>query len=265
MSRPLKPRALTLCAAAAALSEEQATAVHAIDTATDDSRHSCSRHRWQRKTEVYLHGGAVLRRNEHWCVAGNRAHAATRRAFPGTLRRSVALHSALSDTERLAAWRQCVSGEARIVLGTRSAVFAPIQNLGLIIVDEEHDASFKQHESGFRYSARDLAILRAQRAGAPVVLGSATPSLETLQNVVSGKFTRLSLPRGQPGRRHAPLSSTARACGEDGVATPTVQAMQRHLADDGQVLVYINRRGYSPTLAARPAAGSHPAATAMRG
>ena len=132
------------------------------------------------------------------------------------------LHSALTDTERLAAWRQCVSGEARIVLGTRSAVFAPIADLGIVIVDEEHDASFKQHESGFRYSARDLAILRAQRAGAPVVLGSATPSLETLQNVDSGKFTatvaaaargtgaaaarrghRSARARGAPGHLHA--------------------------------------------------------------
>jgi primosomal protein N' (replication factor Y) len=161
------------------------------------------------------------------------------------------LHSALTGTERLAAWRQCVSGEARIVLGTRSAVFAPIQNLGLIIVDEEHDASFKQHESGFRYSARDLAILRAQRASAPVVLGSATPSLETLQNVVNGRFTRLSLPRraGQALPPRAAVIDLRAHAVRAGIATPAVEAMQRHLADDGQVLVYINRRGYSPTLA----------------
>ena len=162
------------------------------------------------------------------------------------------LHSALTDTERLAAWRQCVSGEARIVLGTRSAVFAPVADLGMVIVDEEHDASFKQHESGFRYSARDLAILRAQRAGAPVVLGSATPSLETLQNVESGKFTATvaaAARRARRCRRARRSSICASTPCAQGISTPAIEAMQRHLADDGQVLVFINRRGYSPTLA----------------
>src|SRR6185312_15995541 len=105
------------------------------------------------------------------------------------------MHSALTDHERLLAWREAFSGRARIVLGTRSAVFAPAQDLGVIIVDEEHDTSFKQHEGGFRYSARDLAVVRAQRAGVPVVLGSATPALETLQNVSTGRYTRLLLTR----------------------------------------------------------------------
>jgi primosomal protein N' (replication factor Y) len=161
------------------------------------------------------------------------------------------LHSALNDTERLAAWRQCLAGEARIVLGTRSAVFAPLADLGIVIVDEEHDASFKQQESGFRYSARDLAILRAQRAGAPIVLGSATPALETLQNVVAGKFTQLSLPRrtGQALPPRAAVIDLRDHAVRAGIATPAVEAIQRHLNDGGQVLVYINRRGYSPTLA----------------
>jgi primosomal protein N' (replication factor Y) (superfamily II helicase) len=87
------------------------------------------------------------------------------------------LHSGLSDTERLVAWRTAATGTARIIVGTRSAVFAPVPDLGIIIVDEEHDASLKQHEGGFHYSARDLALVRAQRAQVPVVLGSATPSL----------------------------------------------------------------------------------------
>src|SRR5205807_1846054 len=93
------------------------------------------------------------------------------------------LHSALTDHERLLAWREAFSGRAHIVLGTRSGVFAPVPQLGLIVVDEEHDASFKQHEGGFRYSGRDLAVMRAQRTGVPVLLGSATPALETLHNV----------------------------------------------------------------------------------
>jgi primosomal protein N' (replication factor Y) len=169
--------------------------------------------------------------------------------FP-TVPRAV-LHSGLTDTQRLAAWREVIDGHARLVLGTRSAVFAPVPDLGLIVVDEEHDASFKQHDGGFRYSARDLAVVRAQALGVPVVLGSATPSLESLHNALAGRYTRLSLPRraahAQPPRLrlidlrgesvHAGLSSTA------------VGAIERHLADAGQVLVYINRRGYAPTLA----------------
>ena len=160
------------------------------------------------------------------------------------------LHSALTDSERLAAWRQAFSGHARIVLGTRSAVFAPVRDLGIIIVDEEHDASFKQHEGGFRYSARDLAVVRAQRADVPVLLGSATPALESLQNVAGGRYVRLSLPHraanAEPPRMAlVDLRSNA---GHAGVSTPAIQAIQRHLGDDGQVLVFLNRRGYAPTL-----------------
>jgi primosomal protein N' (replication factor Y) (superfamily II helicase) len=160
------------------------------------------------------------------------------------------LHSALTDSERLTAWRQAFSGHARIVLGTRSAVFAPVRDLGIIIVDEEHDASFKQHEGGFRYSARDLAVVRAQRADVPVLLGSATPALESLQNVAGGRYVRLSLPyraaKAEPPRMAlVDLRSNA---GHAGVSTPAIQAIERHLRDDGQVLVFLNRRGYAPTL-----------------
>ena len=160
------------------------------------------------------------------------------------------LHSALTDSERLTAWRQAFSGHARIMLGTRSAVFAPVPDLGIIIVDEEHDSSFKQHEGGFRYSARDLAVVRAQRADVPVVLGSATPALESLQNVAGGRYVRLSLPyraaKAEPPRMAlVDLRSNA---GHAGVSTPAIQAIERHLRDDGQVLVFLNRRGYAPTL-----------------
>ena len=160
------------------------------------------------------------------------------------------LHSGLTDAERLAAWREAFSGQARVVIGTRSAVFAPVPELGLIVIDEEHDASFKQHEGALRYSARDLAVVRARHAGVPVVLGSATPSLETLHNVAAGRYTRLRLLRraadAQPpvlkliDLRHAAIQS--------GMATPAVLAIERHLAGDGQVLVFLNRRGYAPTL-----------------
>ncbi|MGH8287968.1 MAG: primosomal protein N' [Steroidobacteraceae bacterium] len=160
------------------------------------------------------------------------------------------LHSGLTDHERLLAWRDAFSGRARIVLGTRSAVFAPARDLGVIVVDEEHDASFKQHEGGFRYSARDLAVVRAQRAGVPVVLGSATPALETLHNVTVGRYTRLVLTRraaeaAPPRISLLDLRSTVMRAG---ISTPAVQAMERHLEAGGQVLVFLNRRGYAPTL-----------------
>lgn len=160
------------------------------------------------------------------------------------------LHSALTDTERLHAWRDAFSGQARVVIGTRSAVFAPVPDLGLIIIDEEHDASFKQHEGGFRYSARDLAVVRAQRANVPILLGSATPALESLHNVSTGRYVRLSLPRRAEQAvppRMALIDLRANAV-QSGISTPAVQAMQRHLAEDGQVLVFLNRRGYAPTL-----------------
>lgn len=161
------------------------------------------------------------------------------------------LHSGLTDSERLSAWRAAHSGRAQLVIGTRSAVFAPIPDLGLIIVDEEHDASFKQQEGGFRYSARDLALVRAHALDVPIVLGSATPSLESLHNAASGRLTRLSL----PDRAASALPPTLRLVDlrqervHAGLSTTAVSAIQRHLAADGQVLVYINRRGYAPTLA----------------
>jgi primosomal protein N' (replication factor Y) len=160
------------------------------------------------------------------------------------------LHSALTDHERLLAWREAFSGQARIVLGTRSAVFAPVSDLGIIIVDEEHDASFKQHEGGFRYSARDLAVVRAQRANVPVLLGSATPALETLNNVTGSRYVRLTLPRRADQAappRMALVDLRANAI-HAGISTPAIQAMERHLKEDGQVLVFLNRRGYAPTL-----------------
>ncbi len=238
------------------LSPEQAVAVEAIDGAAGRFApfllHGIT---GSGKTEVYLHAVEhALRRQRRALVLVPEIGLTPQ--LVGRFRERFAvtvavLHSGLTDGERLAAWRECVAGSARIVLGTRSAVFAPIADLGIIVIDEEHDASFKQHESGFRYSARDLAILRAQRAQVPIVLGSATPALETLQNVIAGKYTRLSLPRraGQALPPRAAVIDLRAHAVRAGIATPAVEAMQRHLADGGQVLVFINRRGYSPTLA----------------
>ncbi len=159
------------------------------------------------------------------------------------------LHSALTGTERRDAWRSAHAGQARIIIGTRSAVFTSLPQLALIVVDEEHDASYKQHE-GFRYSARDLAVLRAQRAQVPVVLGSATPSLETLENAMQGRYSKQLLPQ-RPGAARAPLMALVdlrrHAC-EQGLSQPVLQAIARHLAAGGQVIVFLNRRGYAPSL-----------------
>jgi primosomal protein N' (replication factor Y) len=159
------------------------------------------------------------------------------------------LHSALSGTERRDAWRYAHSGQARIVIGTRSAVFTSLPRLALIVVDEEHDASYKQHE-GFRYSARDLAVWRAQRAQVPIILGSATPSLETLENVAQARYSKLVLPQ-RPGAARAPrlaLVDLRKHAGEQGLSQPAMHAIARHLTAGGQVIVFLNRRGYAPSL-----------------
>ena len=159
------------------------------------------------------------------------------------------LHSALTATERRDAWRSAHGGQARIVIGTRSAIFTSLPRLALIVVDEEHDASYKQHE-GFRYSARDLAVWRAQRAQLPIVLGSATPSLETLENVAQARYSKLLLPQ-RPGAARAPhmvLVDLRKHASEQGLSQPAMQAIGRHLTAGGQVIVFLNRRGYAPSL-----------------
>ncbi|MDE2295222.1 MAG: primosomal protein N' [Gammaproteobacteria bacterium] len=159
------------------------------------------------------------------------------------------LHSGLAAGERLDAWRRARSGEARIVIGTRSAVLVPLPRLALIIVDEEHDASYKQHE-GFRYSARDLAVVRARRADVAIVLGSATPSLESLENAIQGRYRKLMLPE-RPGAARAArmrLVDLRRHAVDHGFSQPAIAAIATHLAAGAQVIVFQNRRGYAPTL-----------------
>jgi primosomal protein N' (replication factor Y) (superfamily II helicase) len=161
----------------------------------------------------------------------------------------VALHSSLADGARLEAWRAAASGRAPVVIGTRSAIFTPLPALGLVVVDEEHDASYKQQE-GFRYSGRDLAVARAQRAGVPVVLGSATPSLETLANAIAGRYAKVSLPKrtGRAGKPRVTVVDLRVNPARDGLSTPATAAIERHLGEKGQILVFLNRRGYAPTL-----------------
>ena len=158
-------------------------------------------------------------------------------------------HSAMADGERARTWLRARAGQVSVVIGTRSAVFLPMPALGLVVVDEEHDGSFKQQD-GLRYSARDLAILRGQRANAPVILGSATPSLETLHNAGAGRYRHAQLK--QRVHRVAPpairlLDIRGQAL-EHGLAPQLIAAIERHAEAGGQSLLFINRRGYSPAL-----------------
>ena len=142
--------------------------------------------------------------------------------------RPAAMHSSLTDSERLVAWRRAQSGAARLLVGTRSAVFTPMPDLGLVIVDEEHDHSFKQQE-GLRYSARDLAVVRAKRRGIPVVLGSATPTLEVLKHCADGSYTHLTLPQ-RAGGAEPPvirLVDLNRQPPEEGLSEPLLAAIDR--------------------------------------
>jgi len=159
------------------------------------------------------------------------------------------LHSALGERDRELAWQQAARGRARLVLGTRSAVFTPLPDLGLIIVDEEHDLSLKQQD-GFRYSARDLAVRRAQIVQCPVLLGSATPSLETLRNARLGRYRHLVLPR-RAGAAVDPkiLVADIRAQPlETGLSHALLTRMEQEIIAGNQVLLFLNRRGFSPVL-----------------
>ncbi|WP_130536409.1 primosomal protein N' [Thiomicrorhabdus indica] len=159
------------------------------------------------------------------------------------------LHSGMSDSERHCAWQVIKDHEVSVLLGTRSAIFAPFKSLGLCILDEEHDLSYKQQD-GFRYSARDLLIRRAAMQNVPVVLGSATPSLESLHNVNQGRFTGLYLHK-RAGEAQLPKVKVLDIRGEsiqEGVSAPLKSAMEEHLNAGNQVLLFLNRRGFAPVL-----------------
>ncbi len=170
--------------------------------------------------------------------------------FEGRLGTSAAvLHSAMGDTERLEAWRRARSGEAAVVVGTRSAIFTPLPRPGLIVVDEEHDPSLKQ-QSGLRYSARDLALVRGRIEQVPVVLGSATPSLETLHNAAQRRYTHLRLPQRAGGAALPPLKllDVRGRPMEEQLSEPLLERIGHHLGEGGQVVLFLNRRGYAPAL-----------------
>ena len=174
--------------------------------------------------------------------------------FPGV--HVVSAHSGVADAARARAFLAALEGRAAIVLGTRLSVFMPMPRLQLIVVDEEHDASFKQQE-GLRYSARDVAIFRAKQRDIPVVLGSATPSLETFHHADSGRYTKLELPERAVAAAELPAVvtiDTRRQKLQDGLSAELIAALDARLQRGEQSLLFLNRRGYAPVLAC-PACG----------
>ena len=207
------------------------------------------------KTEVYLAAAA------HLLAAGGQAlvlvpeinltpqlEGRIAQAFPG--RRMVTLHSRLAPGARARNWRAAATGEAELVLGTRLAVFAPLPRLALVIVDEEHDPSYKQQE-GVRYHGRDVAIWRARQRAVPIVLGSATPALETLLHAQRAHYGWLKLPDRAAGAARLPeiRCVPSRDPGlREGIGAPLIAALGARLARREQSLVFINRRGFAPAL-----------------
>ncbi|MBK9654535.1 MAG: primosomal protein N' [Rhodanobacteraceae bacterium] len=205
------------------------------------------------KTEVYLRliADALARGQQALLLVPEigltpQLVARVRERLPG---RVAAMHSELSEGERVEAYAAAARGEVDVVIGTRSAVWTPLPRLGLVLVDEEHDASYKQQD-GIRYHARDVALLRAQGLGVPVLLGSATPSLESLRNIELGRYRRLSMP-ARIGAAKPPRWRLVDVRGQrlkDGLADATLSVIGEHLAAGGQVLVFKNRRGFAPAL-----------------
>ena len=159
------------------------------------------------------------------------------------------LHSNLNDTQRLNVWERARTGQSAIVIGTRSALFTQFSDLGLIILDEEHDGSFKQQD-GWRYHARDLGIVLAQKLNIPILLGSATPSLESVNNVQNGKYHHLVLSKraGNATALHQFVIDLKHQRIQNGLSEPLLKRMQEHLEKGNQVLLFLNRRGFAPVL-----------------
>ena len=159
------------------------------------------------------------------------------------------LHSGLNDSKRLQAWQSAQTGRASIVIGTRSAIYTPLPHLGLIILDEEHDLSFKQQE-GFRYHARDVALYRAHLENCPIILGSATPSIDSYALVEQGKMTRLELDQraGVAVMPKMHVIDLKVAQKQNGISQQLIHEVQKRLDKKEQVLIFLNRRGYAPVL-----------------
>lgn len=204
------------------------------------------------KTEVYLRAiDRVLRRGRQVLVLVPEIALTpqTLARFEARFGQAAVMHSNMTDQARLQAWLKVRGNETGILIGTRSAVLTPFADLGLIVVDEEHDASFKQTD-GLRYSARDVAVKRARDLDIPLILGSATPSFESLHNARNGRYRHLHLTR-RAGGASLPEFRLVDVRGQvlnGGLSDELLLAIQRHLGAGGQSLVFLNRRGFAPSL-----------------
>jgi primosomal protein N' (replication factor Y) len=251
---PFAPAAFAAPCAAPALADDQRQAVDAIVAASGGFQclllHGIT---GSGKTEVYLQAIArVIAQGRQAMVLVPEIGLTPQlmQRFRERLAAPVAvLHSGLSDGERLGAWQAARTGRAQVVIGTRSTVFVPLPNLALIVVDEEHDASFKQQD-GFRYHARDVAIKRARLEGIPIVLGSATPSLESLYNAEQERYRLLSLPKraGAAAPPRVGLLDMRRLKANQGLSPPLIAALRDRLQRGEQSLLFLNRRGFAPVL-----------------
>ncbi len=232
---------------------EQQSAIDAIRTSNGFAPFLLDGVTGSGKTEVYLHAIAdCIARGKQALVLvpeiGLTPQALAR--FRARLGVPIhALHSGLSDNERARTWAAAWRGEAQVIVGTRSAVFTPLPNAGLIVVDEEHDGSYKQFD-GIRYHARDFAIVRARALDVPIVLGSATPSLESLHNAQAGRYAHLRLHR-RAGEAKPPavrVVDVRKRPLQAGLSSEALDAIRAALDAGGQVLVFKNRRGYAPVL-----------------
>ena len=253
--RNARPEPLTAAIARPELTAEQRVAVMAIDPALGFSAHLLHGVTGSGKTEVYLRlieraladGKQVLLLVPEINLTPQ-LEGRVRSRFPDT--GVVALHSELAEAARERNWRAAFAGEASIVLGTRLSIFTPLPRLGLIVVDEEHDASFKQQD-GMRYSARDIAVFRAHQLAIPILLGSATPALESWANAQSKRYALLSLRERANAQATLPavkLIDTRRMVIKDGVSEPLLAAIRLRLERGEQSLIFLNRRGYAPVL-----------------
>ena len=246
-------RTQILAEASLPLNDEQKVAFTKIGEKSGFQTHLLNGVTGSGKTEIYLQAiEAVLKEGRQALVLVPEIGLTpqTLNRFRQRFRAPIAvLHSNLTDKERLEAWRQAREGSAAIVMGTRSALFTPLKNPGIMIIDEEHDPSYKQQE-GFRYSARDLGIFRASLDDVPIILGSATPSLESLFNARQERYTMLRMWH-RAGNAKAPavqLIDLKHAPVKDGLTTELEKAIKATLKREQQVLVFLNRRGYAPVL-----------------
>ncbi len=235
------------------LNEEQIDAVNAIEHDQEHNVHVLNGVTGSGKTEVYLKlCESVLAAGKQVLVLVPEIGLTpqlTQRFLEHLHTTVVVLHSAMNDKQRYAAWHAAANKQAQLLIGTRSSIFTPLPDLGLIIIDEEHDGSYKQQD-GFRYNARDLAILRARNKNIPIVLGSATPSLESLNNINEQRYIEHIL-KLRANKRPLPKIQLVSLCNQklfEGMAETLLDKIKQQLDNQGQVLLFINRRGFAPLL-----------------